>query len=465
MHRNTRYKIPKGNFIIIIFILNLFFYGLSYCLGYKRALINLDFVLPLLFPFSNFLVSLILGAIVIIELTTITAHLFYFTPVSFIASGALPFINETRLMPLMITFAFVVVYAFFILVFEVTLRAVNTKRSSGVNRAVVIFLIVVVSLDVLAGGFYNNGNNSAPLRFLNLNVSTSGIARIASEIRSSYFLSKNVVEAKPVDSALGQTLAGFGLKRPSDKFVLIILESFGLFSKLSDNDFILKEFSGLLNASYNVHAGKVKFSGATTAAEVRELLGVEGDYNYMRSLAGDNVRALRVFSNNSYHMTGFHYYYRSAFNRDVWWSRAGLTHQRFLDSLGRSEIQLAGGFLNGGYDRKLIADIFNSLNISDKVFAYGLTLNSHLPVHINKDIKAMEDKPLVGFNGSSDNVKTLVNSWRVVFHEIANQLNNVRRDNVTVVIVGDHAPPFVNLRDRLIFNQTYVAYIVVTSSN
>jgi hypothetical protein len=295
-----------------------------------------------------------------------------------------------------------------------------------------------------------------------INPSTSGLASLVSESKSRYFSEENNIEIVPRVSALSYSLADFEVDNYPNKILLIVLESYGLFKNEAIYNEIINEFSNKINKNYIIKLKSVKFSGATTSGEIRELCGVKADSYEIVSILKKHECLPSRLANLGYKTTGFHYFFKSSFNRDIWWPKVGFSNTYFLDSYNHRKKILCGGFLNGWCDKQLILDLFESLDDQSKSFSYGLTLNSHLPVHRNDDIIAIKKLKEKKYFDVTNDIELLIDSWRVVFNEVSEQLNKKNCNDVLIVIVGDHAPPYMAKQNRSVFSSAEVPYIVIS---
>ncbi len=449
-----------------ILIVNFACLGFAFYNGQNRGVVNIDYLFSIFFVGNKFLFIAYGSIIAAIDIFIIFSKSYNFTPVSFI---------ENWEMLHLISFGFnyaLLIQIFLGLVAIVTINwCIFFILSNGVvsaNKKICsLFVVAIILIDVMVGTFYTNGLQTEPIiqNKAGINPSTSGIASFVTETKTRYFSDKDNIELKPRESALYQSLNELKEENYPEKMVLIVVESYGLFKNNEINNYLMDEFRRELNKNYKVKFNKVKFSGATTSGEIRELCGVQGDSYGIKSFIEKHECLPGRLIDLGYKTSGFHYFYKSSFNRGVWWPKIGLSNIYFLDSYNTKKRKLCGGFLNGGCDRQLIIDLFNSIDSQSKSFSYALTLNSHLPVHRNDDIISIENNEVNNFDDASSNVKLLINSWRVVLQEVAGQLNNKIRDDALVVIVGDHAPPYLNKQDRSMFSTAEVPYIIVSSKN
>jgi hypothetical protein len=452
--------------ISILLILNFIGYAFSLVSGSGRGIVNIDYLLLLFLP-NKALSVVFLFFTFLIDLFISYASVFRFTPISFIENSKLAFNFDYRYNIIAVIFFFPVLSALMIVCKKIT--NIVCVYNKGKMLAGSVFLSILIISDASLGAFYSNGlkYNSFFPNPLKINVSTSGFAYLAGEVRERHFLSRDdQMKSKSAASAIGLALNNVEVEFYPKKIALIIIESYGSVRNKEIQNYLLEEFDGSIKVKKSIRSGEIPFSGATTSAEMRELCGIHGDYrSAMHNFDSSQCLPNRL-TRLGYHTSGFHYYYRSAFNRAVWWPHVGLNDSRFLDAhQQKPDVELCGGFLNGGCDKDLIDDLFASMDGSDtKTFSYGLTLNSHLPVHNNRYISQLGTSEIYRIGKPPDSIDALVRSWRVVLKSISNNINARPDLEMLVVIVGDHPPPFLMPRDRGLFSNTHVPYIILKTN-
>lgn len=448
-------------------ILNFIGYALALFSGGGRGIVNIDYLLLLFIP-NKALGVVYLVFTSLIDLFISYASIFHFTPISFIENFKLVFNFDYRYNIIAVIFSFLVLSVLVTVCKKIV--SIISVYNKGKMLAGSVFLAILLISDASLGAFYSSGfqHNSFFQNPLKINVSTSGFIYLASEVRGRYFLSRDdQFKNKPVASAVDLALNNVEVKFYPKKIALIIIESYGLVRNKEIQNYLLEEFNESIEVKKSIRSGEIPFSGATTSAEIRELCGIQGDYK----LAMHNFDSSQCLPNRlkrlGYHAIGFHYYYRSAFNRAEWWPHVGLNDSRFLDAQQqKSGVGLCGGLFNGGCDKDLIDDLFASMDgVDTKTFSYGLTLNSHLPVYNNRYISQLGTAEIYRIGKLSGSIDALVSSWRVVLKAISININARPDLDMLVVIVGDHPPPFLIPKDRGLFSNTHVPYIIVNTNN
>lgn len=456
--------LQNARLILVLLALNFVGYALSLLSG-GRGLINIDYLFSL-FVLNSGLSAAYLALVFLVDFFITYASIFHFTPISFIENYELAMGADYKYNSIVIIFFFFIFYA--ILFCCKKIANIVTIGSKWKRLAGSISIAILLIFDIALGAFNSNGLRYESLlpNPLNINVSTSGFGYLVSEFRTRYSHGEDRDVKKPVASAVNIALDEVYFDGYPDNIILIIIESYGLFKNRAIQNSLLNEFSESIKVEKFIQSGEIPFAGATTSGEVRELCGVQGDYK----LALRNFDYSQCLPNRlkslGYNTSGFHYYYRSGFNRAIWWPNVGLNNLHFLDAyLKKPGVELCGGFLNGGCDKDLIDDLFISVDNADrKSFAYGLTLNSHLPVYSNDHISNVGISNSAHINRMTGSVNELVGSWRVVMKAISDNINTRPNSDMIVVIVGDHSPPFLTPEHRGLFDGAHVPYIIVKTN-
>ncbi len=426
-------------------------------LGSSRGIVNLDYLFSLLIG-SNYINIAYLILVSCIDVLWATSNAYHFTPISFLENYQIisnfNYISNPSIIFLII----------FGVIFIFTSCKIINNLIWNVSLCRVICTLTLVALiliiDLLLGTFNGIMLTTKPIlpNPLNINISTSGVGYLMNEYYSRHVKIKGPQEFRSIESSLAIALQNVDPGKKPENIVLVIIESFGLINNSKIQQELTKKFSEAIKINHQIESGSVQFFGATTSAEIRELCGIKSDYKFAMSKSNFDNCIPNKLKNFGYSTNGLHYYFRSAFSRDLWWPNIGLDNIKFLDEYNKKK---CGGIFDGGCDAMLIADLFSTLNSKEKIFSYGLTLNSHFPIHNNEYISSIDDSRLSEFDNLPSEISMLVKSWMVVLDSVANEVNQYPDRDMLVVIVGDHSPPFLSESNRSIFNKEKVPYIII----
>jgi hypothetical protein len=194
------------------------------------------------------------------------------------------------------------------------------------------------------------------------------------------------------------------------------------------------------------------FRGSTTYGELRVLCRLRGDYATLTNAAADDCLP-RLAARQGFTASGLHGFGYRMFDRQDWWPRAGLrpwTAPDVTDSTphGCNEVFV------GLCDAPLLAEAAR-LADEPRQFVYALTLDTHLPL---ASAGAMPDAALAEDCKAArvgDAACVMMARLTRTLTTISEALASMKRPPM-VVIVGDHAPPFLQANNRDAFDQERV---------
>ncbi len=241
----------------------------------------------------------------------------------------------------------------------------------------------------------------------------------------------------------------------SSRVLMIVVESFGVVNDL-DNMFkvypSLKNLSGLSKNKKDSFIF-IPFQGSTISGEVREICKVllyAPDPKFLRNFEKCIPNKLKTRGYATYSVNAWS---KGMYNADTWYNKAGIDNRFFLEdlpNLGRSYAYPAGRDINV---LPKIAEILSKEK--ERVFIYHLPGNSHFPYD-------KRDGAESNFQCPDDFNEELCDFSRV--HDVYfSHLYNFLKDqnNLKVIIVGDHAPPFRKKVNRDYFNSSFVPSLVI----
>jgi phosphoglycerol transferase MdoB-like AlkP superfamily enzyme len=215
---------------------------------------------------------------------------------------------------------------------------------------------------------------------------------------------------------------------------------------------------------YTVQTGTVNFNGATVSGEFRELCGVQGGIDSVPVVDEVSAQCLpKLLKKEGYKTTAIHGYLGSMFDRKTWYRNLGFDDIEFLEDLrGRPGVRTCGGSVPGICDadvaRLLDHNIASSAD-SGPQFYYWLTLNSHLPVATSNENAALFACSTLHAANSDPSIC----AWMALIYKVnlavAELSLDPRLPPTEIIIVGDHAPPFLTSKRRAQFSQDVVPYI------
>jgi phosphoglycerol transferase MdoB-like AlkP superfamily enzyme len=158
---------------------------------------------------------------------------------------------------------------------------------------------------------------------------------------------------------------------------------------------------------------------------------------------------------------GLHGYAAGFYNRAKWWPFLGVQETYFANEFAVRGLTFGGNaFFRGAEDTAIATWLVRKANQEPerKEFYYWVTLSTHLPLEKIKDTAYENFKTRFTKTGYDNDVLQLSFQLREFFKKLsaALQLSGTR---IHVLIVGDHAPPFINPDERAAYDSGHVPYI------
>ena len=247
-----------------------------------------------------------------------------------------------------------------------------------------------------------------------------------------------------------------------DKVLFVMVEGWGVLKNDGYHKRILGDISAeKLPARYEFKEGTAPFFGSTTAAEIRELCGSWDEYTkYIDSRFSDCLpHKMKDWGYDTYSIHGFT---QDMFQRNHWYPNIGFLESEFLEDLWNPSVGICEGVFSGICDTEIAEAIESRLvSSSEKQFVYWLTLNSHLPIHPS----TLQDHYACDGNASefgNHRICMIANVWSGVFKSIANILDSEAGKKMSVLIVGDHSPPYWGRHEKSYFLPDRIPWILIT---
>lgn len=268
--------------------------------------------------------------------------------------------------------------------------------------------------------------------------------------------------ATPLQHSATDTLWGAAAARTKrENVVVVVVESMGL---LVDSAARAQQFAGLVDdasirARYTVEEGSVPFTGPTVVGEMRELCHLRTNVHVgPATLRGQPPCLPQQYAAAGYQTAAYHGYNEHLFMRKQWYPSIGFQERVFAS--GMAGLPHCPGAFFGVCDTAVAAVIERRLVQERQLagppqFLYWMTLNSHLPIStaglgryscpITAGSEVCSQLGLV--NRVLESVKTLALDPAI--------------GPTTIVVVGDHAPPYADVLRREWFDDGLVPFLVL----
>jgi len=268
----------------------------------------------------------------------------------------------------------------------------------------------------------------------------------------------------------------------TNKDFLLLIESWGELVEPKEQEKLIKHIRNLfeshgagLTKYYSLDFGRTCFHGNTSSAEGRELLNMNDEESYRAFLERnvDPPHNITQFKNkNGYHtIAGFtaSKRYGSNYSNAEGFRKALEFKSRFYyEELIKHYKRNKENNYTAVFDENLIDSILNESKRYEKVFAYGLTINTHTPfrfdVKNNIDGKFYHKIKRELFPSFKENHQAYNQ-----FYRIASIINHMfmrvaeSNDFDRILIIGDHANP--DFRTRGLYNMKTVPFLIIRRRN
>jgi phosphoglycerol transferase MdoB-like AlkP superfamily enzyme len=288
---------------------------------------------------------------------------------------------------------------------------------------------------------------------------------LATEIKESMALFNPLQSRQKTQSAAysAAPALAYGDGSSPQNVLIILEEALGGLKNAADQDAVLAPLeSPEVKARYTFRRGSVAFFGGTVGGEMRELCDTSlgpGDStpDTLRDCLPWKFRKL------GYHTIGVHGFTKKMFDRQSWYPQIGIQELIFREELAAKLKGICGSAFAGNCDTEVasyIGDLIAARR-NQRLFIHWMTLTAHLPV--DDKTAASSQFPCENFDFTR-RYHEVCNVIRVQFETnqaIAKLVLRPDLPPMTVIIAGDHAPPFMTNPLRALYQQDKVPYIIL----
>ncbi len=447
----------------IIILLNVFLNGF-YQYSIDRPLIYYEYIL---LPFVLVIVQKRLFRIgllfILIALDTLMSlsRLYYFDSINYLFKFPSLFITQFSFLfwlKIIIGLAFFI----FILYKIITIEAIKTikRNKEGLFFSIRFFIVSFAAIFIID---YSNGTsfiNFTSNRESHLNVSKALISKYYNDINN---FKKEFLEVHQIDNFENSSIAYKYLSTDSSAHQLLILvESWGLMMNKVLRE---KQIASLLTLSENgfeIIIDSSRYGGGTTHAEARELLNKKGEayYSILQNNT-NNFNSLVSDRNRGGYKT-------AAFQSFSGYYSSG---NRFRTLIGFNEVKDYDFFKKDKNAKQNYNNQYESVNESlifeyafenctkhKKTFSYILTINSHLPFNYKK----IEEDAIFSNFDKKQYSDELIGQYYCIKNQMDSLSLLLRKYPITtLILVGDHPPPFITNQERAVFRDGYVPALII----
>lgn len=329
--------------------------------------------------------------------------------------------------------------------------------------------MIAVSLVFLLLDFFNGGNTLSgqyrDTRYIAANIISCPGGSLCRNIYNSIGKAKEKYKYQPFPSVAKKVFRDSVAGQPKE--MLILVESWGILRDTALRDFIMQPIRQL-EGDYTIEVGKTQYKYLTQAAELRELTGFLVNENDITTSFADRNSLLQQKIKSGYAVLGVHGYSSGFYNRQRWWPVLGMQQMYFAPELKKMGISSCGKDLFiGACDTAIGHWLFSRMQLepSKKEFYYWLTLNTHLPLIDNESNEYRDFAALWLAKGLHAKIVQMAYQHYCLYRNLAAEIKKLSSCRPHILIVGDHAPPFLERSIREYYEPGVVNYINITPAN
>lgn len=351
------------------------------------------------------------------------------------------------------------------------------SRMSGISRrnvvAVGLVAVFLLFVDVVNG---SNVYIQSPYNLIGENVAGSNVHKLFSATtralnREGRQLAIDAGKVPAAASGFRDLLAQNAHPLPS-RILVVVVESWGQPISTSLQDILTKPFfSEAIRSRYLVRQGEVPFAGSTVSGEVRELCGQVITSPSQVDAVSTQSCLPNLMKSLGYETTALHGFSRYMFGRHAWYPILGFDRMLFADDLQAAGYSSRCGHVFRGICDSDIAAYVQQLlkrksvaehGITERPqFVYWLTLNTHLPVARDTTIEQKIDCSTTVAPIDREDHEEPCRLSRLLLGTLGlvADIAEKTKEDLQVIVVGDHAPPFVFKKDRDLYKSGVVPYV------
>lgn len=437
---------------------------------FQRAMINIDYsiaaALALLMR-SPTLLGVTLPILFGLDIAFSFSPAYHFSPQS--TAQALADLGKVSPVYLIVLFIIFLAYVFFAVWMALIIISECTKQFKNKKNAAIFAATLLIIAVTAAWQDHKSVRQQSPdVRDDDSNFASSTTNNLYTALKT-YHASQEIQSS--VDSSsqpnVLDTWPGFDESQPSS-VLLIMVESLGLPTDPELNQFQLEHLLDLGHLdNISIHQGSTSFNGSTVPGELRELCSIQVT-TLRPDLSATASRCLpERFKSMGYHTTAIHGFVGSMFSRNIWYEQLGFHDVFFAADLtiNNPQTKRCGVAFNGICDNEVWNFIIarESTMAGKPRFTYWLTLSAHLPLGPDETTREQARRDCSRYEALTDNLPVclLLHQHRVLFSRIAQSVSSGHFSDTVIILVGDHAPPFIQQRYRQRFSDNQVPFVVI----
>ncbi|QHG09830.1 sulfatase-like hydrolase/transferase [Moraxella osloensis] len=438
---NTLSLLECLKLILVVTLPNLTFLILAFLTATSRPLINIDYLIALLFLFLPWKLMRLGGLVLFIFAMILDTLMFLVQIFPFIDLAAIRYLSS--FISIAPKIYLLMLFGFVICLIILSYLALYLSKIRARKYAIFLTIILLIISFVFMHLRISYAQFNAILGRDNYFIAHSQL-QLYEEIKSSKFWGESTTLPQLMPLNSNQKRAANELLKPaSNRILYIVAESWGTFKNEKANAIVLDNIFKQKQHLEFIDTGSFHTVGATVAGELRELCNLEltnSGFAFARLSQKEFKDCLpNYFKALGYKTISLHGTSGVLYDRTNWYVKAGFQEVLFGENLiGLPRCSAFKGVCDHDL-MEVVVDKFSE-NLSQNLFFYWMTLTSHQP-YAKEDIfnKRFECEKFE----LSDNDDLCRNArlQTQFFDDLAKLIQKPEMQGVEVIVVGDHQPP------------------------
>lgn len=378
-------------------------------------------------------------------------HIYFFNVFSFYARSNYILLEPFKFATYLIVLILFIVTIYFYSLFQ--LKIINKLKSKkSLNYLILILILckIIIPPNLYLFNFLD-GENKITLTLINQNklayYKTDYIVFKAGGSKIKNYVCASNNNLSPTIQLMYNT--------KSKKELLLIIESWGKLNDINEQKKLLKYFEDVFNnktylsKNFRIHTGETCFNGNTSAAEGRELLNMNDEESYRAFLN----KGIKPQFNIVFYKNKNNYFTQAAFsgskeygsnwgNAEGFRKKLGFNSTFYFEDLNNNNPINHENSYRAVDDESMIDSLFSESALHQKIFSYGLTINTHTPFELDKSkIDKLDYKQFKEiFKGNKSAIDQLYRIKMIIEYTF-NKLGQTANSFEEILLIGDHANP------------------------
>jgi hypothetical protein len=224
--------------------------------------------------------------------------------------------------------------------------------------------------------------------------------------------------------------------------IVILSESFFDITKIENlklSEDPTPNFRKYIQEYSNGDIGSITFGGGTNKVEGEFLTGLLDRHMPEGWGLDKEINALpNIFKHNGYETAAVHTYYKTFYNRDIYYDKIGF--DKFIGYEDMQAPEFSGPYVSDSYFADQVINTYENKN--SPIFIFGISMENHQPYndkYENNNIKILNGDISEESKNLGENFITGLNSADKGLKKIIDYFENIEEDTI-ILFFGDHLP-------------------------